>query len=194
MIRTKQPQVINAKKRLSEVVYMQAGNRTNNSVSQTVSIDIKMARIVPIRKEQLFAVLDENGQPVNIPVLDANGNPVMVPARDSYQRIIEDENGNPTLIPQTTKQTELGVMIHPKLEIFRTEKALFKLSTFEALFGSLKESEYDPVLIQQIAYVNSKEWTGDEIMQTYYWNLGETDLEIVDKSELQQLLTPYREE
>jgi len=67
---------------------------------------------------------------------------------------------------------------------FKENKAVFKLSTFNNLFGALSindfEADKDQILIDQIDYINKHVWTGNEPMKkNSYWSLEKTDLEIV---------------
>jgi len=67
---------------------------------------------------------------------------------------------------------------------FKENQAVFKLTTFHSLFGSLTFDEYeatkDQLLINQIDYINKHTWTGNEPMaKNSYWDLVKTDLEIV---------------
>ena len=80
--------------------------------------------------------------------------------------IATDQNGNSQLV---------GI---------KENKAVFKLSTFDALFGAMTINEYeatkDQILINQIDYINKHVWTGNEpMLKNSYWNLVKTDLEIV---------------
>jgi hypothetical protein len=68
---------------------------------------------------------------------------------------------------------------------FRENKAYFKRSTFKALFGEKTfnqfEDEIDQLIIDQIAYINTYEWIGNEAQaKVKYWNLKAEDLEIVN--------------
>jgi CYTH domain-containing protein len=62
--------------------------------------------------------------------------------------------------------------------------ALFKLETFNGMYGGLTlnefESEKYKLLIDQIDYINKYTWTGEELTpKNRYWNLTKADLEIV---------------
>lgn len=62
--------------------------------------------------------------------------------------------------------------------------AVFKEATYMALFGDMKISEFEAVkyqlLIDQIGYINSYEWTGKEIQKPVrFWSLTSNDLELV---------------
>ena len=66
----------------------------------------------------------------------------------------------------------------------KNTRAIFRLSTFNNIFGELTLQEYedtkDQLLINQIDYINKHTWTGNEPMpKNSYWNLVKTDLEIV---------------
>jgi len=66
----------------------------------------------------------------------------------------------------------------------KNTRAIFKLSTFNNIFGGLTIQEYedtkDQLLINQIDYINKHTWTGKEPMpKNSYWNLVKTDLEVV---------------
>ena len=70
------------------------------------------------------------------------------------------------------------------LEPTEENKIVFKESTVHSLFGALTLVEFqasqDALLIAQIDYINSYEWTGSEAMEPIrYWNLTASDLEIV---------------
>lgn len=159
MIRTKQSQSINPRLRQSGIVYINAVNQFYNSKRNTVEFDIEQSILIPVTKQELAFVLDENGQKT----VDESGKFVTV-------------NVN---------------RVYPTFRLFSTEKAIFKKETFFSQIGAITPEQFDENLIAQIAYVNSKEWTGTEIMQTFYWNLGINDMEIVTTQQLQELLTPY---
>ena len=67
----------------------------------------------------------------------------------------------------------------------KENKATFKESTIQTLYGTLSLVEFqaiqDEALIAQIDYINSYTWTGTEAQQTpvKYWALTADDLEIV---------------
>lgn len=72
-----------------------------------------------------------------------------------------------------------------RLQGVKKNKAVFRLSTFNNLFGSLTLQEYedtkDQLLINQIDYINKHDWTGNEPMpRNSYWNLTKDDLEIIN--------------
>lgn len=63
-------------------------------------------------------------------------------------------------------------------------KVIFKEATIQSLYGALTltqfQNQMDALLIGQIEYINSYEWTGGEAMKPIrYWNLTASDLEIV---------------
>lgn len=121
MIRSKQPQVINAMLGKSEIVYLE------------VAIHIIMSKI-----EQRHFII--------------------------YASYI-NEKGEHVVISES--------------------KAVFKESTFMALFGALTlqqmKDQEDQLLIDQIDYINTYEWTGTEAQPepVRFWNFTKDDLEIV---------------
>ena len=72
-----------------------------------------------------------------------------------------------------------------QLVAIKENKAIFKESTIQALYGAMTLIEFqasqDALLIAQIDYVNSYDWTGDEAQKepVKYWALTANDLEIV---------------
>jgi len=71
------------------------------------------------------------------------------------------------------------------LTAIKENKAIFKESTIQALYGGMTladfQSNQDALLIAQIEFINSYVWTGDEAQKNpvKYWNLTSQDLEIV---------------
>lgn len=64
MIRTKQPQVIDAMNRRSGIVYIKACNRTENEQAQTVTFDVELYTLEVASKEETVSVThtNENGE------------------------------------------------------------------------------------------------------------------------------------
>ena len=156
MIRTKQPQVLDALNRISAVAYMEAENR--REPDGVVIFDT------------VFKVLD-------------------IELRQTIENVVvgQNEEGG-DIIEQQTK-----TFAHPYFKTIYTREARYKKSTFYGAVGNPAPSQYDDVMIAQIAYVNSKVWTGNELQKVYYWDLTATDLEKVTEAEIATLLTPYEE-
>lgn len=64
MIRTKQPQVIDAMNRRNGIVYIKACNRTENEQAQTVTFDVELYTLEVASKEETVEVThtNENGE------------------------------------------------------------------------------------------------------------------------------------
>jgi hypothetical protein len=67
----------------------------------------------------------------------------------------------------------------------KENRAVFKLTTFNNLFGDMTALEFqnqlDTIMIQQIEYINNHTWTGNEPMEkNSYWDLTSEDLEIFE--------------
>jgi len=122
-------------------------------------------------------------------------NPVVVDAQNGTEatvffrvnRSINDlENGLRVfnVVLSTIVLNEKGENV---LTDFRENKAYFKEETFLSLFGTKTLAEFggevDQLLIDQIDYINSYEWQGDEAQsKVRYWDLTSDDLEIVQSS------------
>lgn len=70
------------------------------------------------------------------------------------------------------------------LQAIRENAAIFKEATFMSLWGAYTvaafEANVDQFMIQQIDYINSYTWTGDEAQAPVrFWSLTDQDLEIV---------------
>ncbi len=74
------------------------------------------------------------------------------------------------------------------LRIISKRDATYKMSTFYGVVGNPTPDQYDDAMIAQIAFINSRTWTGDEAMKVYYWNLTASDVEKVSDEELANLL------
>ena len=72
-----------------------------------------------------------------------------------------------------------------------TREARYKQSTYYGAVGAPTPDQYDDSMIAQIHFVNTRDWTGNELQKVYYWNLTANDLEKVTDEEVAQLLTPY---
>ena len=154
MIRTTQPQVLDALNRISAVAYMEAENR--REPDGVVIFDT------------VFKVLD-------------------IELRQKTENVVvgQNEEGG-DIIDQQTK-----TFAHPYFKTIYTREARYKKSTFYGAVGNPTPGQYDDVMIAQIAYVNGKIWTGNELQKVYYWDLTANDLEKVTDEEVAQLLTPY---
>lgn len=154
MIRTKQPQVLDALNRVSAVAYIEAENR--REPDGVVIFDT------------VFKVLD-------------------IELRQKIENVVvgQNEEGG-DIIEQQVK-----TFAHPQFKTLFTREARYKKSTFYSAVGNPSPSQYDDVMIAQIAYVNSKVWTGNELQKVYYWELTANDLEKVTEQEIATLLTPY---
>lgn len=68
--------------------------------------------------------------------------------------------------------------------LMNVSNAIYKRSTFFAQFGSLTFDAFvagwPHMMIQQMAYVNSKEWTGTEVQYIRYWGLNADGFEVVE--------------
>ena len=154
MIRTIQPQVLDALNRVSAVAYIEAENR--REPDGVVIFDT------------VFKVLD-------------------VEYRQTIENVVvgQNEEGG-DIIEQQTK-----TFAHPYFKTIYTREARYKKSTFYGVVGNPSPSQYDDVMIAQIAFVNGKVWTGNELQKVYYWELTANDLEKVTEQEIATLLTPY---
>jgi hypothetical protein len=162
MIRTKQPQVVDAMNRESAVVYMEACNRRESKEAQTVTFDVFMYTIESVTRIENVNVLKtrldgETGETVNY---------------------YEAEERNVT---------------RPFLKIISKRDAIYKMSTFYGAVGNPTPSQYDDVMIAQIAFINSKVWDGTEAQKVYFWELTASDVEKVTADEMQNLLSPIVE-
>jgi hypothetical protein len=157
MIRTKQPQVVDAMNRESAVVYMEACNRRESKEAQTVTFDVFMYTIESVTRIESVPTyktrIDENGDTVNY---------------------VEFEN---------------KAVTQPVKRIISKREAVYKMSTFYGAVGNPTPSQYDDVMIAQIAFINSKVWDGSEVQKIYFWNLTASDVEKVSAEEMQELLT-----
>ncbi len=155
MIRTKQPQVIDAMNRREGIVYIKALNRRENEQAQTVTFDIELYTLETVTKQES----------VNV-------------------EIGTNEEGNPIYDVQMLNVTR------PYFNLINRREAVYRMSTFYNVIGNVTPSQYDSVLIAQIAYVNSRPLTGNEIQKDiYFWNLTASDLENVTEEQLTELLT-----
>lgn len=162
MIRTKEPQVVDAMNRESAVVYMEACNRRESKEAQTVTFDVFMYTIETVTRVESVPTyktrIDENGDTVNY---------------------VEFENKSVT---------------RPFLKIISKRDAIYKMSTFYGAVGNPTPSQYDDVMIDQIAFINSKVWDGSEVQKVYFWELTASDVEKVTEQEINVLTSPQIQE
>jgi hypothetical protein len=68
--------------------------------------------------------------------------------------------------------------------VMRATNATYRRSTFFSQFGEMTFNAFvtmwPHLMIQQMAFVNSKEWTGNEVQYIRYWNLTADDFEVVE--------------
>jgi len=115
--------------------------------------------------------------------------------------IVKVEVIQQVLTPISTQMLVEGVVQTVQKNVFQTFKqsiALYKRSTWDALFVGLTRNDYDQALINSILFVNAKTindtWTGQEIQRVSYYAKPESggisqasDLEIVTPEILQGL-------
>ena len=154
MIRTKQPQVVDAMNRESAVVYMEACNRRESKEAQTVTFDVFMYTIESVTRVESVNVIKTR------------------------------EDGSEYY------ETEMANVTRPFLKIISKRDAIYKMSTFYGAVGNPTPSQYDDVMIAQIAFINSKVWDGTEAQKVYFWELTASDVEKVNADEMQNLLSP----
>ena len=162
MIRTKQPQVVDAMNRESAVVYMEACNRRESKEAQTVTFDVFMYTIESVTRVENVNILKtrldgETGETVNY------------------------------------YEAEERMVTRPFLKIISKRDAIYKMTTFYGAVGNPTPSQYDDVMIAQIAFINSKVWDGTEAQKVYFWELTASDVEKVTADEMQNLLSPIVE-
>lgn len=108
-----------------------------------------------------------------------------------YEKIAMRPNGefnefdNPILVSTVVKYAK------PFLKLIRSREAKYKQTTFYNYLGRYTPSQNDSIFMSEIERVNSQEWTGNELQKIYFWHLTKNDMEIVDKNQLEILLTPY---
>ena len=71
------------------------------------------------------------------------------------------------------------------LKAIRENVAIFKEATFLTIWGNLTltafEAQVPSIMIQQISYINTYTWTGDEAQPPVrFWNLASDDMEVVN--------------
>ena len=159
MIRTKEPQVVDAMNRESAVVYMEACNRRESKEAQTVTFDVFMYTIESVTRVE------------NVNVLKTR---------------MDGETGETVNYYEAEERT----VTRPFLKIISKRDAIYKMSTFYGAVGNPTPSQYDDVMIAQIAFINSKVWDGSEVQKVYFWELTASDVEKVTADEMQSLLTP----
>jgi len=76
------------------------------------------------------------------------------------------------------------IMVDGQLHAIKENKAVYKLSTFNALYGAMTLNDFndqiDSLMIGQIDYINKYTWVGTEVQDPVrFWNLTANDLEIV---------------
>ena len=76
------------------------------------------------------------------------------------------------------------IMVDGQLQAIKENKAVYKLSTFDALYGAMSLNDFnnqiDSLMIGQIDYINKYTWVGTEVQDPVrFWNLTANDLEIV---------------
>jgi len=161
MIRTISPQVIDAKNRKEGIVYIEVGKSTT----------------VPENNPSMIVFQLTFKELINV--------------RKDVVLAVNDENGNPTKDENGEFITETKTCIFPTFNVLFKDEAKFKLSTFREQIGAVWPEDYDQVLMEQIAYVNSKEWTRNELQIVYFWNLAFEDMEALSTEQITQLTTPY---
>lgn len=118
---------------------------------------------------------------------------------DTYIKIIEEEIKTVQVPVKVGTNEEGGDIIEfqtktiakPYFRTLYTREARYKQSTYYGAVGAPTPDQYDDAMIAQIHFVNTHDWTGNELQKVYYWNLTANDLEKVTDEEIAQLLTPY---
>ena len=103
---------------------------------------------------------------------------------------IVDENNLPKVDGAGNLMHEVVTVKTPKLRVFEVHKAYFKEKVFDTVLKNPTPADYDKMLMEQIVFLNSKEWTGKEIQQTRFWNLGAKDMESISDEKVLELLKP----
>lgn len=118
---------------------------------------------------------------------------------DTYIKIIEEEIKTVQVPVKVGTNEEGGDIIEfqtktiakPYFRTLYTREARYKQSTYYGAVGAPTPDQYDDAMIAQIHFVNTRDWTGNELQKVYYWNLTANDLEKVTDEEIAQLITPY---
>jgi hypothetical protein len=78
-----------------------------------------------------------------------------------------------TFQPTVRFSVSMYRMINEKLVFLTRNDAIYRLETWLDLFGDITPRNFrdtiDQRLIDQIVYVNNKEWTGNELQVATYW-------------------------
>lgn len=89
----------------------------------------------------------------------------------------EEINGFVFQVKQYYKKDGQNVMLPP-------QNCMYKRSTFRSQFGNMTINDFidqwPELMIQQMAYVNAKEFDGTEIQFMKFYGLGVDDFEIVE--------------
>lgn len=119
---------------------------------------------------------------------------------DTYIKILEEEIIT-VQVPVKVGTNEVGgdivefqtkTIAKPYFKTLYTREAKYKKSTFYSpKVGAPTPDEYDDAMIAQIHFVNTRDWTGNELQKVCYWDLIDTDLEKVTDEEIAKLLTPF---
>jgi hypothetical protein len=168
MIRSKKVELIDPVGRVSGLVYVEAKKRRYDEENGLVIVDNVFSFIES--KETVTNVLVE-GEEEYCSGVDAEGNKIF--------------DFRPAMVKRRAK------ILVKNFVPFKFSEAKFKISTFEEVLNNPKVSQYDAVLIQQIEFCNTKEWSGNEIQKhVYFYNWTASDLEIVTEEQKNELLAP----
>lgn len=162
IVRTLQPQVLDAINRISKVVYMEALNQSFQDEAEPKTV----------RFQSVLRILVNEIKTISVPKTLQNelGEDYVVFENEQwvYPRFHEILRRD-SVYKQSTFKASFGEMT---------------LNNFDASKGAL--------MIQEVHIVNNKICDPIETNCNYFWNLQATDMEVVSDAELTTLLTPYK--
>lgn len=162
IVRTKQPQVLDAINRISEIVYMEALNQSFQDEAEPKTVKFQSVLRILVNEIRTISVPKTLQNELEEDYIIFEDEQWVYPR---FQEILRRDS----VYKQTTFKASFGAMT---------------LDNFDANKGAL--------MIQEVHIVNNKLCDPIVTNCNYFWNLQATDMEVVSDTELEQLLTPYK--
>lgn len=162
LVRTKQPQVLDAINRITKTVYMEAINQSfqDEATPKTVTFQTVLKIIVDEIKN------------ISVP------------------KTLQNELGEDYIVFENEQ------WIYPRFQEILRRDSVYTQTTFRTNFGTLPYNDFDAnkanLMIQEVHVVNNKVCDPLEVACNYFWYLQASDMKVVEESEIEQLLTPYK--
>jgi len=167
MIRTLEVQKIDPKNRFEGVVYIEAKDARPYSDNNLVTVQNNFYTL-ETKRMQLYLERE---------------------VTETYCSAFDTATGVKTFDERTVMKMMPALVDVTMLVQFDAREAKYKKTTFDAKFGNITPAQFDEALIQEIVYLNNKDWTGQEIQKVLFWNLGASDMKILTAEQVQALHT-----